>query len=75
LVGIAGVAFGPLVGLVIDRLVPWYASLFSTTCAIVFQSIHTGLGDKHVAAIVIVAFGLDVFRQMLQVLLATAAFA
>ncbi|TFK22001.1 MFS superfamily [Coprinopsis marcescibilis] len=75
LVGMAGVAFGPAVGYVIDRLVPWYASLFSILGAIVFQSVQAGAGGINVAAVIITAFGLDVFRQMLQVSLTTAAFA
>jgi hypothetical protein len=75
LVGMAGVAFGPAVGYVIDRLVPWYASLFSITGALVFQAVQTGAGGINVGAVIVTAFGLDVTRQMLQVSLTTAAFA
>ncbi|KAF5340597.1 hypothetical protein D9611_007340 [Ephemerocybe angulata] len=71
LVGMAGVSFGPLVGYTIDKLVPWYASLVAVAGSIVFQ---TAAGDQSVAAVVLAAFGLDVFRQMLQVSLTTAAF-
>ncbi|KAH6907601.1 MFS superfamily [Coprinopsis sp. MPI-PUGE-AT-0042] len=75
LVGMAGVAFGPAVGYVIDRLVPWYASLFSILGALVFQAVQTGAGGINVGAVIVTAFGLDIFRQMLQVSLTTAAFA
>ncbi|KAF6759133.1 major facilitator superfamily domain-containing protein [Ephemerocybe angulata] len=74
LVGMAGVSFGPLVGYIIDKLVPWYASLVAVAGSIIFQVIQTAAGDRSVAAVVLAAFGLDVFRQMLQVSLTTAAF-
>ncbi|TEB27367.1 MFS general substrate transporter [Coprinellus micaceus] len=74
LVGMAGVAFGPVVGYVIDRLVPWYASLAAVLGYLLFQTIYTAAGTKSVAVVVIACFGLDVFRQMLQVSLTTAAF-
>ncbi|KAJ3505598.1 hypothetical protein NMY22_g17527 [Coprinellus aureogranulatus] len=74
LVGMAGVAFGPVVGYVIDRLVPWYASLTAVLGYLLFQSIQTAAGTKSVGVVVVVCFGLDVFRQMLQVSLTTAAF-
>ncbi|KAG2010475.1 membrane protein [Coprinopsis cinerea AmutBmut pab1-1] len=74
LIGMAGVAFGPVVGYVIDRLVPWYASLFSVFMSLLFQGIQTGAGGINVGAVIVTAFGLDVFRQMLQVSLTTAAF-
>ncbi|KAJ2921848.1 hypothetical protein H1R20_g15247, partial [Candolleomyces eurysporus] len=73
-VGMAGVCFGPLVGYIIDKLVPWYASLCSITLALIFQSVQTGAGGVSVAAVIIAAFGLDVTRQMIQVSLTTAAF-
>ncbi|KAF8194412.1 major facilitator superfamily domain-containing protein [Mycena galopus ATCC 62051] len=74
LVGIFGVACGPLVGRVIDRLVPWYASLVASFAALGFQAIQVGAGDISVGAIVVVIMGLDVFRQMLQMSLATSVF-
>ncbi|KAJ7776834.1 major facilitator superfamily domain-containing protein [Mycena maculata] len=74
LVGIFGVACGPLVGRGIDRLVPWYASLVAVLALLCFQAIQTGAGDINVAAVVIAIMGLDVFRQMLQMSLATSVF-
>ncbi|KAF9448776.1 MFS superfamily [Macrolepiota fuliginosa MF-IS2] len=74
LIGIAGVSMGPIGGRLIDRLVPWYASLFSICMLLIFQSIQTAAGGIHVAAVIIATFGLDVFRQNLQVSLSTAVF-
>ncbi|KAF8959131.1 major facilitator superfamily domain-containing protein [Flammula alnicola] len=74
LVGMAGVAMGPIVGHIIDRLIPWYASLVGITMLLVFQAIQTGAGGISVAAVIVAAFGLDIFRQMLQVSLTTAVF-
>ncbi|KAJ7914289.1 major facilitator superfamily domain-containing protein [Mycena leptocephala] len=74
LIGIFGVACGPMVGRVIDRLIPWYASLVAVLALLCFQAIQVGAGDISVAAIVVVIMGLDVFRQMLQMSLATSVF-
>ncbi|KAF8148205.1 MFS superfamily [Crassisporium funariophilum] len=74
LVGMAGVAMGPVVGHAIDRLVPWYASLFSILMLLLFQTVQVVGGGINVAAVVIAILGLDVFRQMLQVSLTTAIF-
>ena len=72
--GMAGVSMGPVVGHIIDRLIPWYASLFSILTLLCFQSIQLGAGGVNIAAVIIAAFGLDIFRQMLQVSLTTAVF-
>jgi hypothetical protein len=74
LVGMFGVAMGPLVGKLIDRLVPWYASLFSIFCLVCFQSVQTATGGINIAAVIVATLGLDIFRQMLQVSLSTAVF-
>lgn len=74
LVGVLGVFSAPLIGRTIDHLVPWFAIVLSTLGLIVFQAIQTGAGDIHIAAVVIVCFGLDVFRQYQQVSLNTAVF-
>ena len=70
----AGVALGPFLGRAIDRVVPWYASLFAIVMITLFQAIQTGAGGINVAAVVIATIGLDVFRQMIQVSLTTAIF-
>ncbi|KAJ7480608.1 major facilitator superfamily domain-containing protein [Mycena latifolia] len=74
LIGIFGVACGPLVGRAIDRLIPWYASLAAVLLLLCFQAIQVGAGDTSVAAVVVAIMGLDVFRQMLQMSLATSVF-
>ncbi|CAA7266066.1 unnamed protein product [Cyclocybe aegerita] len=74
LVGMLGVALGPLVGRLIDRLVPWYASLFSIVMLLVSQSVQLGAGGISVGAIIIATFGLDIFTQMLQVSVSTTIF-
>lgn len=65
---------GPVVGHIIDRLVPWYASLFSVLMLICFQTVQVGGGGINIAAVIIATLGLDIFRQMLQVSLSTAIF-
>ena len=65
---------GPVGGHIIDRLVPWYASLVGVMMLVLFQSVQVGAGGIHIAAVIVSTFGLDVFRQMLQVSLTTAIF-
>jgi uncharacterized protein YqgC (DUF456 family) len=74
LIGMFGVALGPFGGLVIDKLVPWYASLFSAIMLACFQSVQTGAGGINIAAVIVSTLGLDLFRQTLQVSLTTAVF-
>ncbi|KAI0688975.1 major facilitator superfamily domain-containing protein [Cytidiella melzeri] len=74
LVGVLGVFTAPLVGRTIDHLVPWFATVIATVGLILFQAIQTGAGGINIAAVVIVCFGLDVFRQYQQVSLTTAVF-
>lgn len=74
LVGMFGVAMAPFVGRIVDKLVPWYATLTGCFCLLIFQCIQTGAGGINIAAVVIVCFGIDVFRQMQQVSLTSAVF-
>lgn len=74
LVGMFGVAMAPLVGRVIDGLVPWFAAVIATLALLVFQAIALGADGVNIAAVVIVCFGLDVFRQMVQVSITTSVF-
>ncbi|KAG6379271.1 major facilitator superfamily domain-containing protein [Boletus reticuloceps] len=74
LVGMLGVLVGPVMGRLIDNLIPWYATLVATSALLVFQSVQTAAGGINVSAIVIACFGLDVARQMQQVSLSTAVF-
>lgn len=75
LVGMLGVVLGPLVGRLVDHLVPWHASIISVVLLGAFQVIQVGAGGIHISAVIIVAFALDVFRRMLQVSLTTSVFA
>lgn len=74
LVGMFGVAMAPLVGRTIDGLVPWFASIVATLALLVFQAIAVGADGVNIGAIVVVCFGIDVFRQMVQVSLTTSVF-
>lgn len=74
LLGMAGVSTGPFSGRIIDKLVPWYVSLIGVCAMLVFQAILVAAGGIHVAAVIVYTFGLDVFRQSLQVSLSTAVF-
>jgi len=62
-----GMLVGPFAGRIIGQLIPWYATLISTTLLVVFQAVQTAAGEINVAAVVTACFGLDVARQSLQV--------
>ena len=64
----------PLIGRAVDKLVPWLATVVATIGLLVFQAVQTGAGGIHIAAVIIVCFGIDVFRQMQQVSLTSAVF-
>lgn len=64
----------PLVGRLIDKLIPWYAALIGIVSLVCFQSMRTAAGGINTAAVIISMLGLDIFRQMLQVPLSTAVF-
>ena len=69
-----GVAMSPLAGRLIDRLVPWHASVICGIGLILSQAIQTGVGGINIAAVVIATLGLDLFKQSEQVSLTTAVF-
>jgi hypothetical protein len=58
-------------GRLIDRLVPWYATLLAVVLLGVFNAVQMGAGGLSVAAVLVVAFGLNLFRQLVQASLAT----
>ncbi len=74
LVGIFGIAMAPIIGRTIDRLIPWFAAVLATLGLLVFQSVQTGAGGVHIAAVIIACFGIDVFGDMQQVSLTHAVF-
>jgi len=67
LLGMTGVSMTPFAGRLIDRLVPWYASLFSTLLLLAMQGTYFGAAGINVAAVVVVTIGLDLGQQMQQV--------
>ncbi|KAH9948300.1 major facilitator superfamily domain-containing protein [Amylocystis lapponica] len=75
LVGMFGVAMAPLVGRLVDKFVPWFTTLLGILGLLVLQAIETGAGGVSIGAVIVVGFGIDVFRQMQQVSLTTAVFA
>ncbi|KIK61677.1 hypothetical protein GYMLUDRAFT_166006 [Collybiopsis luxurians FD-317 M1] len=74
LVGMFGVAMGPLVGKTIDALPAYYASLVGCIALIVFQVVQVIGNGISIAAVIIAVLGLDIFRQMLQTSLASNIF-
>ena len=74
LIGMAGVAFGPIAGKLVDKALPWYTALFAIIGCLVFQAVMVAGGGIHVSAVVISAFGLDAFKQILQLSCVTIAF-
>jgi len=75
LIGILGVACAPLIGRMIDKMVPWFATLVATLILLIFQSVLVGAAGINIGAIIVACFGLDVGRQMQQVSLSTSVFA
>ncbi|KAG9125528.1 hypothetical protein FRC07_007246 [Ceratobasidium sp. 392] len=67
LIGAAGVMITPFIGRFVDKLNGWTTTGISIAIGIVFQAIFTGAAGLHIAAVVIVCFGLDVGAQMNQV--------
>lgn len=74
LVGMFGVLVGPFAGRLIDKLVPWYATLIATLILSISQAVQTAAGGINVSAVIIACFGLDAARQMQQVSLSTDVF-
>jgi hypothetical protein len=69
-----GVAMGPLLGRLVDQLIPWYAAFIATFVQLVFQAVQTGAGGVNISAVIIACFGLDVGRQTQQVALTSAVY-
>ncbi|CAK5273452.1 unnamed protein product [Mycena citricolor] len=66
LIGIVAVMAAPLTGRLIDAFVPWHATLLSVACLCLFFVIQTLAEGRSIAAVVIIAFGLGLFRQIVQ---------
>ena len=67
-----GVSTSPLLGRLVDRMIPWYATLIATTASVIFYAIQTAADGLNVAVPIIVCFGIDSMRQFQQVSLTTA---
>lgn len=74
LVGIFGVLMGPLGGRFLDHLVPWFGTLISVVGFLLVLCIQLGAGGINIGAVVVVAFGMDIFNQMIQVSVTTAIY-
>ncbi|KAI0632369.1 MFS general substrate transporter [Trametes polyzona] len=72
LVGIVGVVMAPLIGRIIDHLVPWSATLIAIVALMIIRAIQTAAVGLNVAVVIIVCIGLDIFQQMQHVSLTTA---
>ena len=58
LIGLAGVAAGPICGRICDRLHPWHALLIASVILLAFQAVQTAAGGIHVAAIIVAGIGM-----------------
>ena len=65
----------PLVGRIVDGVVPWFATVIATFASLIFYAIQFGAGGVNIAAVIIACFGIDVFKQTQQVSLTHAVFA
>ena len=72
LVGMCGVFMSPLLGRIVDRLVPWWGALYATTALLGCMAIYTGAAGINIGAVVIFMIGLDLFRQLQMVCLTTS---
>ncbi|TFK41502.1 major facilitator superfamily domain-containing protein [Crucibulum laeve] len=74
LLGLGGVAMGPLGGRIVDNMPPWHAMLISTLFLLTFQAVQLAAGGIHIAAVIIACFGFDAARQVQNIALATSIF-
>jgi predicted MFS family arabinose efflux permease len=74
LIGLFGVSVAPFTGRLVDKLVPWHATLFGIMGYMVCQAIQVGAGGVHLAAVVISCIGLDLFFTITHISLTTAVF-
>lgn len=74
LVGLVGIAIGPLIGRFVQKLVPWYAVLIASFGLMITQTIYTAAAKLSVAAVVVVCIALGAFIDMQQVALSTRVF-
>jgi hypothetical protein len=75
LVGAVGVALASSTDKLVDKLVPWWATLIGIMGYMAFQAVQVAAGGIHIAAVVLACIGLDLFRQMAQISLTTTVYA
>ncbi|KZP00314.1 MFS general substrate transporter [Calocera viscosa TUFC12733] len=75
LIGMLGVMTSPFVGRFVDKLVPWFGTLFGLFGLVLSLSIYTGAAIVNIGAVVVVCFSLDVAQQLQQVSNSTRNFA
>jgi hypothetical protein len=61
----------PFVGRVVDRMEPWYATLIASSVCLAVYALQTAAAGLNVAVVIIVCFGMDIFRQTQQVSIST----
>ncbi|KAJ7449212.1 MFS DHA1 protein [Mycena latifolia] len=74
LVGMAGIAMSPVVGRLVDSLVPWMGAFVGILLVVVSQIIQTFAGELSVAAVVIATILLDIGAQGTQVSMTAGIF-
>ncbi|KAF8187755.1 MFS superfamily, partial [Pholiota molesta] len=74
LLGLSGMAMGPLAGRVIDRFAAWYGILIGSGLLLAFQSVQTAAGGFSIAAVIVACIGLDATRQLQNVSFVTSFF-
>ncbi|EJU06679.1 MFS general substrate transporter [Dacryopinax primogenitus] len=75
LIGMLGVMTSPFVGRFVDKLIPWFGTLFGLLGLLLSFTIYTGAGIVNIGAIVVTCFTLDVAQQLQQVSNSTRNFA
>ena len=71
-IGMVGMCMAPVIGRFIDKLVQWYATLLGILALPVVHVIQTAAVGLHVAVVVFICIGIDVFRQLQTVSLTSA---
>ncbi|KAJ7080577.1 MFS DHA1 protein [Mycena belliarum] len=74
LVGMAGIAMSPVVGRLVDGLVPWVATFVAIMFVVLSQIIQTFAGELSIAAVVIATILLDIGVQSTQVSMTAGIF-
>jgi hypothetical protein len=52
-----GVCTAPFVGRLIDKMVPWTATLLATMTLVAFQAVLTGAAGINIGAVIVSCFG------------------